>query len=132
MSIKSLRARIAELEQNAEEQSLVLGRLAKILTDTTNAFHDGPLENGLWSWHDLAERARLHRAALGGCLYAFRKLEQDENAKGPLRDLCWKMSFMIERVLYEPNDRRREISGSREISEWQHSPTSSPRKKFTR
>jgi hypothetical protein len=36
----------------------VIGRLGAILKDTANALHGGPMKNGWWSWHDLADRAK--------------------------------------------------------------------------
>ncbi len=49
------KARVAELQEEIEEYSLLQNKLSKLLTDTANALHGGPKENGLWSWHDLAQ-----------------------------------------------------------------------------
>ena len=48
--IERLRAEVDECDQLRE-------RMADILHRTADALHGGPLENGLWSWHDLPELA---------------------------------------------------------------------------
>jgi hypothetical protein len=59
--LKIFRDRIAALKAQAEEDDALRLTLSKILTDTANELHGGPLENGLWSWHDLAELAKAMR-----------------------------------------------------------------------
>lgn len=54
--IKRLRAESAEDEALREQ-------MAQILHATAVALHGGPLVNGLWSWHDVPERAERLRAA---------------------------------------------------------------------
>lgn len=39
-------------------------RLGDLLTQTANALHGGPLENGMWSFHDLPELATELRTKL--------------------------------------------------------------------
>lgn len=52
-----LRREVAELEH-------LNGKLARILHTTANALHGGEMENGLWSWHDLADLCHAQREAL--------------------------------------------------------------------
>ncbi len=42
------------LQERSDEEDL-REKMSKILDDTANALHGGRMENGLWSWHDLAE-----------------------------------------------------------------------------
>lgn len=53
--IKVLEAENAELKISASDEERLRTRLAELLTQTANALHEGPLENGFWSWHDLPQ-----------------------------------------------------------------------------
>lgn len=55
LSTASLARRIRHLEDELREETDLRERLGKILEDTANALHGGPLENGWWSFHDLPE-----------------------------------------------------------------------------
>jgi hypothetical protein len=64
IEVAKLIDRISRLETDANERELdsqeeerLRTRLAQLLTGTANALHNGPMENGLWSWHDLPELA---------------------------------------------------------------------------
>lgn len=54
-------SKIAGLIVQVEEYDALHQTLSKILTNTANELHGGPLENGMWSWHDLAELAKALR-----------------------------------------------------------------------
>lgn len=54
---RKLKAELAEANQEIADQYNLVGRLSKRLEDVANALHGGPLENGLWSFHDLPELA---------------------------------------------------------------------------
>ena len=77
--------RIAELEKQLKEDDALRERMAKILNETANVLHGGELENGLWSWHDLAERAqtlmRERDAALIGQSQANEGYEYERQAR---------------------------------------------------
>jgi hypothetical protein len=45
------------LAQELEENQQLRDRLSDLLNATANALHDGPKENGLWSFHDLPDLA---------------------------------------------------------------------------
>ena len=45
------------LHQELEDEQKITSIMGKILHNTANALHGGPKENGLWSFHDLAELA---------------------------------------------------------------------------
>ncbi len=70
-------ARIKELEDEMEDSDKLRDRLSEILTETANALHGGPLKNGSWSFHDLAERA--HQL-------------QEQKAVSPLKMYIWRGS----------------------------------------
>lgn len=71
-----------ELKQAYEEEVALREKLTRILHDTANALHGGPLENGLWSFHDLADLATAHREALAAV--AWHAIVKDEDNK----DVC--------------------------------------------
>lgn len=48
---------IERLRDELSEDEVLRNRMSDILHATANALHGGPLENGLWSWHDLPDRA---------------------------------------------------------------------------
>jgi hypothetical protein len=56
------RALVDQLQVEVEESDQLMRRSAYLLNGVANALHSGPLENGLWSWHDLPERAAAERA----------------------------------------------------------------------
>jgi len=56
------RALVDQLQVEVEESDQLIRRSADLLNGVANALHRGPLENGLWSWHDLPERAAAERA----------------------------------------------------------------------
>lgn len=76
---------IAELDADMKENDSLRKRMATILNETANALHGGELENGLWSWHDLAERAqtlmRERDAALIGQSQANEGYEYERQAR---------------------------------------------------
>jgi hypothetical protein len=59
-NLRDLTERITELtiqnnefKENEREEIRIRTRLANLLHQTANALHDGPLEKGFWSWHDV-------------------------------------------------------------------------------
>ena len=69
--IRTLRARAERAEKERDEAKVEVEDLARlidkqsdILRRTANALHDGPLEDGYWSHHDLPELAARLREAL--------------------------------------------------------------------
>jgi len=44
---------VTRLKTELKEEEDLRERMRKILDETANALHGGPLKNGLWSWHDL-------------------------------------------------------------------------------
>jgi hypothetical protein len=45
------------LEQELKDVETLNKRLAQLLDETATALHGGPMENGMWSFHDLPELA---------------------------------------------------------------------------
>lgn len=48
---------VERLRGDLDEEGALRGRMDDLLSRTAIALHGGPLENGLWSWHDLPELA---------------------------------------------------------------------------
>jgi hypothetical protein len=48
---------LAKAKLDLAESDALRDRMSEILRGTANALHNGPLENGYWSWHDLPELA---------------------------------------------------------------------------
>ena len=90
-------AKLAELEEGIAESDDLRERLAKILSDTANALHGGPLPNGFWSWHDLAELATSQRKALAAAMQALRSYQFGNGAK----DLAKETADHCEALLLE-------------------------------
>lgn len=82
-----LLARIAELDQEVQECNERTDRMASILSKTANALHGGPLETGLWSWHDLPELATKQRAALENLRRLISSLAKGGISYGVLYDI---------------------------------------------
>ncbi len=63
--ITNLELKVEELQGQLVEEDQLRSRLTELLTGTANALHNGPKENGLWSWHDLPQLAsdNMHRIA---------------------------------------------------------------------
>lgn len=57
-------SRIRHLEEDLKEEEDLRERIGRILENTANALHGGPLENGWWSTHDLPELAETMRNQL--------------------------------------------------------------------
>ena len=55
--VLTLRGKNRQLKSELKEEEELRGRMEKILHETANALHGGPLEHGSWSWHDLPELA---------------------------------------------------------------------------
>lgn len=55
--VQELEKTIKELREDLEEYDNLNKKMADLLTNTANALHGKPLENGLHSWHDLPELA---------------------------------------------------------------------------
>lgn len=103
-TVPELRARVAELEQEAIEDDLVRARLAQLLTATANVLNGppGPLQSH--SWHDLPERARgavrqsgteAIRAAAAPLELWWAMLQAENELVGePLADAAPVLSFM--------------------------------------
>ena len=53
---------VERLRNEEQECEWLRYKMADILHRTADALHGGPLKNGLWSWHDLPERAANERA----------------------------------------------------------------------
>jgi len=67
--ITRLEEQAFERQSDLEEEDKIRNRLAQLLTETANALHKGPKENGFWSWHDLPKLAED----------AMTKIKQHEN-----------------------------------------------------
>lgn len=52
-------ARIAELQQEADDDDILRGHMRRILTETANVLKGEPAPLMQHSWHDLADWARL-------------------------------------------------------------------------
>ena len=59
--VQELVKTIKELREDLEEYDNLNKKMADLLTNTANALHGKPLENGLHSWHDLPELAEKLR-----------------------------------------------------------------------
>lgn len=59
--IELLRAENERLRADVDECDQLREIMADILHRTADALHGGPLENGMWSWHDLPELAKEAR-----------------------------------------------------------------------
>ena len=55
--VRKLTSELANANQEIADQYNLIGRLSKRLEDVANVLHGGPMENGLWSFHDLPELA---------------------------------------------------------------------------
>jgi hypothetical protein len=53
--VQELEKTIKELREDLEEYDNLNKKIADLITNTANALHGKPLENGLHSWHDLPE-----------------------------------------------------------------------------
>ena len=53
--VQELEKTIRELREDLEEYDNLNKKIADLITNTANALHGKPLENGLHSWHDLPE-----------------------------------------------------------------------------
>jgi hypothetical protein len=62
--VQHLQGVVRELEEEAEGTYQLITRQGQILQAIANALHGGPLEDGWWSHHDLAEMAARHRAVM--------------------------------------------------------------------
>jgi hypothetical protein len=58
---------LLDLQKTNAEIEQLLEQMREILNRTANALHGGPLEMGMWSWHDLPELAEaLYKKANKG------------------------------------------------------------------
>ena len=53
--VKQSRIDISELKEEIEEYQFFVDRLVQILTEAANEIHNGPLKNGLHSFHDIPQ-----------------------------------------------------------------------------
>jgi len=53
-----------DIETELAESDDLRNRMSQILRDTADALHGGPLEDGLWSWHDLPALATQQHATI--------------------------------------------------------------------
>jgi hypothetical protein len=85
------------LEQELKDVETLNRRLAQLLDETANALHGGPMENGMWSFHDLPElatKANKRIADLENCIRELLKGGEHEddcdNDPSGYGGPCWK------------------------------------------
>lgn len=93
--VKGLVEDLSEAKTELEDDDRLRGKLDKILTNTANALHGGPLENGLWSFHDLATIATAQRRALNAAYHALRSYQHGNDSK----ELAEEVADACEKVL---------------------------------
>jgi hypothetical protein len=104
--VLTLRGKVRALKQELKENQDLRERMTKILNETANALHGGPLKNGLWSWHDLAELAATQRRALETAAHALRSYEAGNDAK----ELAHEVATHCEKVLNAASQEAQQIA----------------------
>jgi hypothetical protein len=88
-----LREELADIKVEEAHAYELVQRQGDILRDVANALHGGPLEDGLWSHHDLGTIAQAFRLALDA-IYALGKESWAESYKEPMPDdFYFKINF---------------------------------------
>lgn len=68
-----------DLKTELAEEAALRDRMSQILRDTANALHGGPLGDGYWSWHDLADLATQLREDYENALIVNSELQYDNS-----------------------------------------------------
>ncbi len=75
--VETLSNQIEQLQAELDDDDNLRSQMTIILHRVAVALHGEPLENGLWSWHDLPERAAAERALADQMAGALRAVKHD-------------------------------------------------------
>jgi len=79
--VETLSNQIEQLQAELDDDDNLRSQMTIILHSVAVALHGEPLENGLWSWHDLPERAAAERALADQLAEALAKSWPGENGR---------------------------------------------------
>jgi len=97
LTMGAVERKIAKQEIELVAMHDLCDRLSKRLEAIANAFHDGPMEDGFWSFHDLPQLAQAHRDALKGALVALRAFEAGKGSPDLARDVANHCEAVLEK-----------------------------------
>lgn len=96
LTMGAVQRKIGELETALADTQELCDGLSGRLEAVVNAFHDGPKEHGLWSFHDLPQLAQSYRTALKGALVVLRAFEEGKGSPELARDIANHCESVLE------------------------------------